>query len=222
MEIYNSLETKASKEFKELLNGQLSKSKNIAEGKIIEGKVTKITEKFIFLFIEGLKSEPVVDVNEIKTLGLLENLKVGSKISVLLERIEDKNGDVVVSASKALKIKGWDKLVEAFEKNEPIMGKITNKCKGGVIVEHIDTGSLMFCPGSQISDKPLKDISHLINEPQKFALIKLDKIRGNACVSRRQIISSSKKEDRAKIIEKYKVGDVIKNAVVKGYSIFMC
>ena len=175
MEIYNSLETKASKEFKELLNGQLSKSKNIAEGKIIEGKVTKITEKFIFLFIEGLKSEPVVDVNEIKTLGLLENLKVGSKISVLLERIEDKNGDVVVSASKALKIKGWDKLVEAFEKNEPIMGKITNKCKGGVIVEHIDTGSLMFCPGSQISDKPLKDISHLINEPQKFALIKLDK-----------------------------------------------
>ena len=222
MEIYNSLETKASKEFKELLNGQLSKSKNIAEGKIIEGKVTKITEKFIFLFIEGLKSEPVVDVNEIKTLGLLENLKVGSKISVLLERIEDKNGDVIVSASKALKIKGWDKLVEAFEKNEPIMGKITNKCKGGVIVEHIDTGSLMFCPGSQISDKPLKDISHLINEPQKFALIKLDKIRGNACVSRRQIISSSKKEDRAKIIEKYKVGDVIKNAVVKGYSNFGC
>ena len=139
-----------------------------------------------------------------------------------MERIEDKNGDVIVSASKALKIKGWDKLVEAFEKNEPIMGKITNKCKGGVIVEHIDTGSLMFCPGSQISDKPLKDISHLINEPQKFALIKLDKIRGNACVSRRQIISSSKKEDRAKIIEKYKVGDVIKNAVVKGYSNFGC
>ena len=222
MEIYNSLETKASKEFKELLNGQLSKSKNIAEGKIIEGKVTKITEKFIFLFIEGLKSEPVIDVNEIKTLGLLEDLKVGSKISVLLERIEDKNGDVIVSASKAIKIKGWDKLVEAFEKNEPIMGKITNKCKGGVIVEHIDTGSLMFCPGSQISDKPLKDISHLINEPQKFALIKLDKIRGNACVSRRQIIFSSKKEDRAKIIEKYKVGDIIKNALVKGYSNFGC
>ena len=222
MEIYNSLETTASKEFKELLNGQLSKTKDVAEGKIIEGKVTKITEKFIFLFIEGLKSEPVVDVNEIKTLGLLENLKVGSKISVLLERIEDKNGDVIVSVSKALKIKGWDKLVEAFEKKEPIMGKITNKCKGGVIVEHIDTGSLMFCPGSQISDKPLKDISHLINEPQKFALIKLDKVRGNACVSRRQIISSNKKEDRAKIIEKYKVGDVIKNAVVKGYSNFGC
>ena len=93
---------------------------------------------------------------------------------------------------------------------------------GGCIVEHIDTGSLMFLPGSQISDKPLKDISHLMNEPQKFALIKMDKVRGNACVSRRQIISSSKKEDKAKIIEKYKVGDVIKNAIVKGYSSFGC
>ena len=222
MEIYNSLETQASKEFQELLNSQLSKTKNLSEGKIIEGKVTKITEKFIFLFIEGLKSEPVIDVNELKSMGLLETAKLGSKISVLLERIEDKNGDVVVSASKALKIKGWDQLVEAYEKNQPIMGKITSKCKGGVIVEHIETGSLMFCPGSQISDKPLKDISHLMNEPQKFALIKLDKIRGNACVSRRQIISSFKKEDKAKIIEKYKVGDVIKNAVVKGYSSFGC
>ena len=98
------------------------------------------------------------------------------------------------------------------------MGKIISKCKGGVIVEHVDTGSLMFCPGSQISDKPLKDISHLMNEPQKFALIKLDKVRGNACVSRRQIISSHKKEDKAKIVGKYKVGDVIKGAIVKGYS----
>ena len=222
MEIYNNLETTASKEFKELLNSQLSKTKNLAEGKIIEGKITKITEKFIFLFIEGLKSEPVIDINELKNMGLSDQIEMGNKISVLLERIEDKNGEVVVSASKALKIKGWDKLVEAYEKNTPITGKITSKCKGGVIVEHIDTGSLMFCPGSQISDKPLKDISHLMNEPQKFALIKLDKIRGNACVSRRQIISSNKKEDKAKIIEKFKVGDVIKNAIVKGYSSFGC
>ena len=222
MEIYNNLESKASKEFQELLNSQLSKTKNLAEGKIIEGKITKITEKFVFLFIEGLKSEPVVDINELKSLGLIENVKLGNKLSVLLERIEDKNGEVVVSVSKALKIKGWDKLVEAYEKNEPIIGKITSKCKGGVIVEHTDTGSLMFCPGSQISDKPLKDISHLMNEPQKFALIKLDKVRGNACVSRRQIISSNKKEDKAKIIEKYKKGMIIKNAIVKGYSSFGC
>ncbi len=221
MEIYKDIQSPASKEFIELLNTQLSKTK-IEEGKIVEGKVAKITEKFVFLFIEGLKSEPVIDINEIKNIKIYENIKVGDKISVLLERIEDRNGEVVVSASKAQKIKGWYQLENAYEKNEPIMGKITSKCKGGVIVEHIDTGSLMFCPGSQVSDKPLKDISHLMNEPQKFALIKLDKVRGNACVSRRQIISSSKKEDKAKIVDKYKVGDVIKNAIVKGYSSFGC
>jgi len=221
MEIYNDLRNQNAKEFEKLLNSQLSKTK-IEEGKVIDGTVTKITNKFVFLFVEGLKSEPIIDINELKSLNILEKVKEGSKIPVLLERIEDKFGNVVVSATKAQKIKGWHKLENAYEKNEPIMGKITSKCKGGVIVEHIETGSLMFCPGSQISDKPLKDISHLMNEPQKFALIKLDKIRGNACVSRRQIISSSKKEDKSKIIEKYKVGDIIKNAVVKGYSSFGC
>ncbi len=221
MEIYKDLSSPESKEFQNLLNSQLSKTK-IEEGKVINGVVSKISEKFVFLFIEGLKSEPVLDINEIKSINLADKIKEGSTIPVLLEKIEDKNGEVVVSASKAQKIKGWDILVKAYEKNEPIIGKITSKCKGGVIVEHVDTGSLMFCPGSQISDKPLKNIDHLLNEPQKFALIKLDKIRGNACVSRRQIISSVKKEDKAKIVEKYKVGDKIKNAVVKGYSSFGC
>ena len=221
MEIYKDLSSPASKEFEKLLNSQLSKIQ-IEEGKIIEGKINKITEKFVFLFVEGLKSEPVLDINELKSMGLSEKIKIGETIPVLLEKIEDKHGEVLVSASKAQKIKGWDKLVEAYEKNEPIMGKITSKCKGGCIVEHIETGSLMFLPGSQISDKPLKDINHLMNEPQKFALIKLDKVRGNACVSRREIISSFKKEDKAKIVEKYKVGDIIKGAEVKGYSSFGC
>ncbi len=221
MEIYKDLSNPATKEFERLLNSQLSKIQ-IEEGKIIEGKINKITDKFVFLFVEGLKSEPVIDVNELKSMDLADKIKVGETIPVLLEKIEDKNGEILVSASKAQKIKGWDKLVEAYEKNEPIMGKITSKCKGGCIVEHIETGSLMFLPGSQISDKPLKDISHLMNEPQKFALIKLDKVRGNACVSRKEIISSFKKEDKAKIIEKYKVGDIIKNAEVKGYSSFGC
>ena len=221
MEVYKDLSNPASKEFENLLNNQLSKI-TIEEGKIIDGKVNKITEKYIFLYIPNLKSEPVLDINELKTMGLGEKIKIGETIPVLLEKIEDRNGDVVVSASKAQKIKGWDKLVEAYEKKEPIMGKIVSKCKGGCIVEHLETGSLMFLPGSQISDKPLKDISHLMNEPQKFALIKLDKIRGNACVSRKEIISSFKKEDKAKIVEKYKIGDIIKNAEVKGYSSFGC
>ena len=219
MEIYKDLSNPASKEFEKLLNSKLSKTQ-IEEGKIIDGKINKITDKFVFLFVEGLKSEPVLDINELRSMGLNDKIKLGETISVLLEKIEDKNGEVLVSASKARKISGWEKLIECYEKNEPIMGKIVSKCKGGAIVEHIDTGSLMFLPGSQISDKPLKDISHLINEPQKFALIKVDKIRGNACVSRREIISNVKKEDRAKIIAKYPVGTIIEKAEVKALSSF--
>ena len=221
MEIYKDLSNPASKEFEQLLNSQLSKNK-IEEGKVIDGKINKITEKFVFLFIEGLKSEPVLDINELKSMGWNEKIKIGEKIPVLLERIEDKNGEVLVSASKAQKIRGWDKLVEAYEKNEPINGKIVSTCKGGAICEHVETGSLMFLPGSQISDRPLKNINHLMNEVQKFAIIKLDRVRGNCCVSRREIISSFKKEDKAKIIAKYKVGDIIKGAEVKSYSSFGC
>ena len=221
MEIYKDLSSKTIQEFEKLLNSQLSKNK-IEEGKIIDGTVTKITDKYVFLFMPGLKSEPVIDTNEIKVIGLEGKIKEGTKIPVLLEKIEDKNGDVIVSAIKAQKIKGWYKLEKAYEENKSIKGKITSKCKGGVIVEHIDTGSLMFCPGSQISDKPLKSIDHLMGVEQEFAIIKLDKIRGNACVSRRQIVSIYKKEDKAKIIEKYKVGDIIKDAIVKGYSSFGC
>ena len=221
MEIYKDLNSPINQQFEKLLNSQLSKNK-IEEGKIIDGKITKITDKFVFIFIPGLKSEPIIDINELKMIGLKDALIEGSNIPVLLEKIEDKNGEVIVSAIKAQKIKGWYKLEEAYEKNEPINGKITSKCKGGVIVEHLETGSLMFCPGSQISDKPLKTIDHLINVEQKFAIIKLDKVRGNACVSRRQIVSSNKREDKAKIIEKFKVGDIIKDAIVKGYSSFGC
>ena len=221
MEIYKDLSSPASQQFEKLLNNQLSKNK-IEEGKVIEGKITKITEKYVFLFIPGLKSEPVIDINEMKMIGMQSKIVEGETVSVLLEKIEDKNGDVIVSAQKAKKIKGWYELERAYENNEIINGKITSKCKGGVIVEHVETQSLMFCPGSQISDKPMKNIDHLIGVEQKFAIIKLDKLRGNACVSRRQIVSSNKKEDKAKIIEKFKVGDIIKDAVVKGYSSFGC
>ena len=221
MEIYKDLKTQKNQDFEKLLSSQLSKNK-IEEGKIIDGKITKITEKYVFIFIAGLKSEPIIDINELKMIGFKDKILVGETIPVLLEKIEDKNGEVLVSALKAQKIKGWYELEKAYEDNESILGKITSKCKGGVIVEHVKTGSLMFCPGSQISDKPLKSIDHLIGVEQKFAIIKLDKVRGNACVSRRQIVSSNKREDKAKIIEKFKVGDIIKDAVVKGYSSFGC
>ena len=89
MEIYKDLSNPASKEFEKLLNNQFTKN-TIEEGKVIEGKINKITEKFVFLFIEGLKSEPVLDINELKSMGLSKNIAIGETISVLLEKIEDK------------------------------------------------------------------------------------------------------------------------------------
>ena len=104
MEIFKNINSTASKEFEKLLNNQLSKSKNLTEGKIIEGIITKIREKYVFLYC-GLKSEPIVDINELKTIGLQEKIKIGEKVPVLLERLEDRNGEIVVSESKAQKIK---------------------------------------------------------------------------------------------------------------------
>ena len=90
MEIYKDLSNPASKEFEKLLNNQFTKN-TIEEGKVIEGKINKITEKFVFLFIEGLKSEPVLDINELKSMGLSKNISIGETIPVLLEKIEDKS-----------------------------------------------------------------------------------------------------------------------------------
>ena len=100
MEIYKDLKTQKNQDFEKLLNSQLSKNK-IEEGKIIDGKITKITEKYVFIFIAGLKSEPIIDINELKMIGFKDKIIVGETIPVLLEKIEDKHGDVLVSASKA-------------------------------------------------------------------------------------------------------------------------
>ena len=221
MEIYKDISSSQNQKFKKLLIDNFSKTK-IEEGKLLVGTITKISEKHVYLLIDGMKSEALIDINEAKSAFENKEFKENDKLEVYLEKIEDKNGEVIVSASKAQKIRGWYTLEKAFEENTNVKGKIVSKCKGGVIVEHADTKSLMFCPGSQVDSKPLKSLDHLIGVEQDFKIIKLDKFRGNACVSRREVISSVKKEDKAKIIEKYKVGEIIKDAVVKGYSSFGC
>ena len=221
MEFYKDISNSKSQEFKKLLIDNFSKTK-IEEGKLLTGKITKITDKHVYLLIEGMKSEALIDISEVKLVYGNKEISENDNLEVYLEKIEDKNGEVIVSASRAQKIRGWYTLEKAYEGNQNVKGKIVSKCKGGVIVEHLDTKSLMFCPGSQIDSKPLKSFDHLFGVEQDFKIIKLDKFRGNACVSRREVISSSKKEDKAKILEKYKVGDVIKNAIVKGYSSFGC
>ena len=122
MEIYSDLTNKESKEFEKLLENQHSKVK-IEEGKVISCTVVKITDKFVYLSKTGLKQEPVLDKNELKSIGLLDGLKENDKISVLLERLEHpKTGEIVVSAEKALKLEGWNKILALKEKEEPVMG----------------------------------------------------------------------------------------------------
>ena len=218
MEIYKDLNTEASKEFEKLLNTQLSKTK-VDEDQIVKGQITKITDKYCFIYIPGLKSEPALDINEIKSLGMEDKIKKDGFIEVYLERIEDKSGEAVVSISKAVKIKGWEVIVSKFDKNELIDVKVISKIKGGCVCEDINTNLHMFMPGSQIFSKPQKDLSSILGQTIKVKILSVDKIRGNVIVSRREVIDSNNKEDKAKIIEKYSVGQIV-NGVVKATSSF--
>ena len=211
IEVYSNSTNSSQEEFKELLKSEFSKNKNIEEGKVIECKVTKITNNYCYLSSDGLKQEPILDINELKTLGLIDKIKEGSKINVLLEKLEHpKTGEIVVSAEKAIKLEGWKKIVEMYKNEEPVTGKILRKCKGGAEVSIIDLGLLAFLPGSMIDEMPLKNFDHLIGEPQKFAIVKLDMQRGNVVVSRKHIITSFKVADKKKIIEGFKEGDIVK------------
>ena len=210
MEIYKDLKNPASQEFEKLLNSQLSKNKNLEEGKVIECTVSKITSNFCYLTSEGLKQEPILDINELKTLGLLDKIKEGSKIHVLLEKLEHpKTGEIIVSAEKAMKLAGWNKIVKMYEKEEPVLGRILRKCKGGAEVSIDDLGLVAFLPGSMVDETPIKNFDHLIGKQQKFAIVKLDMQRGNVVVSRKHIITSFKTADKKKLIESFKEGDTV-------------
>ncbi len=209
MEIYSDLTNKESKEFEKLLENQHSKVK-IEEGKVISCTVVKITDKFVYLSKTGLKQEPVLDKNELKSIGLLDGLKENDKISVLLERLEHpKTGEIVVSAEKALKLEGWNKILALKEKEEPVDGVILRKCKGGAEVLINDLNLNAFLPGSLISDTPMKNFDHLIGKNLTFAIAKLDTLRGNVVLSRKKIISSHKAEDKKKIIDAYEIGTIV-------------
>ena len=205
-EIYNNLDTSKTKEFEKLLNAELSKTK-AQEGKIVDGKISKITEKVLYIEIPGAKSEGILEINELKLLKEDDGIKVGSKISVVIEKLEDKNGNVIISREKAKKIKGWKILEQAYENKEEVKGKIISKIKGGFIVNVED--SMCFLPGSQVDLKPLKNIDHLMNEPQRFIIVKCDKIRGNVVLSRRAILENIRNASKDEIISKYNVGDVV-------------
>ena len=214
-EIYKDLNSPKTKEFEKLLNSEFEQKK-LTEGTIVNGTVTKITDKLVFVECPGAKSEGTLDVGKLKLLKE-GNLEVGSKITVMVEKLEDKNGDLVISREKARKMKSWKKLEKAFENNEEIEGRIISKLKGGFCVEIQST--FCFLPGSQVALSPLKNIDHLMKEPQKFIIVKCDKVRGNIVVSRRAILESIRNEDKDKLLNKFKEGDVLEG-VVKGITAY--
>jgi len=218
-EIYKDLNSTKSKEFEKLLNTEFSKSQ-ISEGKIADGTITKITNKLIFLELPGAKSEGTLDINEMQFLKEEGNLKVGSKISVLVVKLEDKKGDLIISREKAKKIKIWKQLEKAFENNEEVQGRIISKIKGGFVVDVQST--MCFLPGSQVDLKPQKNINHLMKEPLKFMIVKCDRIRGNIVVSRRAVLENMKNASKVEVLSKFNEGDIVEGTVkgITDYGVF--
>ncbi len=201
--------SKSHKEFEKLLSQDWGNRK-FKEGEITTGIVSQVGKKFIFLDL-GLKSEGAIPIEEFRLTKEIDKIEIGSKIEVLLEKIENKIGNVVVSREKARKTHSWKKMEKAFENKEKIKGVIISKCKGGFIVDV--ESCLCFLPGSQIDLKPLKNFDHLMKVPLTFECVKLDKKRGNIVLSRRAILEKILLRDRDKIISKLKEGDIVNGTI---------
>ena len=199
------------KEFKNLLD-QDFKDRKLKENEIIKATVTEITKNFIVVDCKA-KMEGMIPIEEFKNDNELEKLKVGSLIDVYLERIESFKGEIVISRDKARKMKAWKKMEKVFETQEEMTGYITGKVKGGFITTV--EGLPCFMPSSQIDVRPLKRIDHLMNTPVKVIATRIDKNRGNVCVSRRAVLEKSKNAEISEALKNIKEGDIIENAIVK-------
>jgi len=206
MEVKTELVKKESvKEFETLLKEDFKK-RDLKEGNIIKATVSEIGKKHVFVDLKA-KSEGIIAIEEFKISKELESLKIGSKIDVYLERIETYKGEIIVSREKARRMSSWKRMEKAFQTQEEVEGVITNKVKGGMVV-NVDS-CLCFLPGSQVDTKPLKSFDHLMNVPLKFLCVKLDKVRGNIVVSRRAILEKSKNADLDKVLKEIKEGDIV-------------
>ncbi len=199
------------KEFKSLLDNDF-KDRKLKENEVINATVVEITKNFVIVDCKA-KMEGMIPVEEFKNDDELSKLKIGSKIEVFLERIESFKGEIIISRDKAKKIKAWKKMESVFESQEEVTGYITGKVKGGFIA-NVD-GLPCFMPSSQIDVKPLKRIDHLLNTPIKVLATRIDKSRGNVCVSRRAVLEKSKNAIVSEALKNIKEGDIVNEAIVK-------
>ena len=208
-EILKQDKSKSHKEFEKLLSKDLENRK-FKEGEITTGTVEEIGKKFVFIDL-GLKSSGAIPIEEFKLTKEMDKIEIGSKVDVLLEKIENRDGEIVVSREKAKRAKSWKKMEKAFENKEEVKGIIISKCKGGFAV-NVDS-CLCFLPGSQVDLRPLKNFDHLMKVPQTFECVKMDKKRGNIVLSRRAIMEKIRDKGRNELISKLKEGDVVQGIV---------
>ena len=199
------------KEFETLLDKDF-KDRKLKENEIVKATVTEITKNFIVVDCKA-KMEGMIPIEEFKNDDELAKLKVGSQIDVYLERIESFKGEIIISRDKARKMKAWKRMEKVFETQEEMTGYITGKVKGGFIATV--EGLPCFMPSSQIDIRPLKRIDHLMNTPVKVIATRIDKNRGNVCVSRRAVLEKSKNAEISEALKNIKEGDIIDNAIVK-------
>lgn len=193
--------------------------KLVCGDKVVKGKVIAIDDNFVTVDV-GLKSEGRIPLSEFNYNGVSE-LKAGDEVDVFIDRYEDKSGDIVLSREKALREAAWDDLEKSFKEGTNVMGSIYNRVKGGFMVNL--GGVTAFLPGSQVDVRPVKDITPLLGVEQPFLILKMDKLRENIVVSRKEVLEGTNAEEKAKIIESLEEGQVLDGVVknVTSYGAFV-
>ena len=206
--VTNPISENQSNEFDTLLAQSIEKS-NLKEGSIIKGTITEIEDDAVIVDIAA-KVEGRISKREFSFQKDNKELAVGDEIDVYLEKIENHNGECILSRSKAKSKEIWGEIEKSFESGELIEGVITGKVKGGLSCE---IGVTAFLPGSQIDTRPVRDISHLLNVPQKLKILKMDLKRNNIVVSRRAVLEEMHKEVREERFLQLSLGDIVEGKI---------
>jgi small subunit ribosomal protein S1 len=198
-------------DFAALLDESLGRG-DFQEGTVVKGLVAAIEKDFAIIDV-GLKTEGRIPVKE---FGVDDDgkatLKVGDTVEVFLERVENALGEAVISREKARREEAWTRLEGVYAKNEPVMGAIVGRVKGGFTVDL--GGASAFLPGSQVDIRPVRDVGPLMGREQPFAILKMDRPRGNIVVSRRAILEEARAEQRTELVSQLQEGEV-REGVVK-------
>ena len=197
-------------DFAALLDESLG-GRDFMEGTVVKGQVVGVEKDFAIIDV-GLKTEGRVLMKEFTQDDGTLTLKVGDTVEVFLERVENAMGEAVISRDKARREEAWTRLEGVYALNEPVMGSIVGRVKGGFTVDL--GGASAFLPGSQVDIRPVRDVGPLMGKEQPFAILKMDRPRGNIVVSRRAILEEARAEQRTELVAQLQEGEV-REGVVK-------